>query len=278
MFLTGGSGFTGVHLHEAALDDGWDVKCFSGDLNDKDQIKDQLTMFRPNAIVHLAAISANMHTNALEVYKTNVLGTEYLLQAVLAAVPDVDRIILASSASVYGIVDNGRIAEDVPAKPVTHYGISKLAMEHVGGMYSHQLPIVMVRPFNYTGKGHGEQFVVPKIVKHYLERKTVVELGNIHVAREFNDVRDVVQTYLQLLKYGAVGEIYNICSGNPVPLTLVISLLGQMTGHSLSVHVNPLFVRSNDPQILAGSPEKVNRFIAPSGLRDLEDTLYWMLQ
>ena len=278
LFVTGGSGFTGVHLLQAAIADGWDVKCFDGDLNDKEQIEKQLGNFRPDAIVHLAAISVNTHTDSLEVYKTNVLGTEHLLQAAVKHSSNIDRVILASSASVYGIVENGEIAEDGATKPVTHYGISKLAMEHVGSMYSNSLPIVTVRPFNYTGRGHGEQFVVPKIVKHFIQRKPVVELGNIDVAREFNDVRDVVRTYLQLLEHGVANETYNICSGNPVPLKHVISLLEQITGYSLDVKVNPSFVRPNDPHILGGSPEKLNRIIEQSEPHDLSDTLRWMLQ
>ena len=278
LFITGGGGFTGIHLLQASLIEGWDVKCFDGNLNDEEQLEKQLAFFSPDAIVHLAAISLNTHADSLEVYKTNVLGTEHLLQAAVKVLPNIDRIILASSASVYGIVENGEITEDAPTKPITHYGISKLAMEHVGSMYSNRLPITTVRPFNYTGHGHGEQFVVPKIVKHYLERRPVVELGNVDVTREFNDVRDVVRTYLQLLKHGEANETYNICSGNPVPLRRVVSLLEQITGHSLEIKINPAYIRPNDPHMLAGSPKKVKRIIEQSEPYSLGDTLSWMLQ
>ena len=134
-----------------------------------------------------------------------------------------------------------------------------------------------VRPFNYTGPGQAESFVIPKLVAHFAQRAETVELGNLDVEREFNDVRFVCEAYLQLLEKAVPGEVYNICSGKPVALKSVLELLSQITSHHLHVKVNPAFVRNNEIHRLCGSPAKLIGVVGDIPLPALQDTLRWML-
>jgi nucleoside-diphosphate-sugar epimerase len=155
--------------------------------------------------------------------------------------------------------------------------MSKLAMEHMAWTYLDKLPIVITRPFNYTGPGQAPQFLIPKLVSHFARRAPAIELGNLHVEREFNDVRMVCDAYLALLAHGVPGEVYNVCSGQPYTLQHVIGLLSAITGHAMEVTVNPAFVRANEVHRLCGSAAKLLACTGRLTVPTLEDTLRWML-
>jgi len=136
----------------------------------------------------------------------------------------------------------------------------------------------VARPFNYTGPGQDNRFVIPKLVEHFSERRPRVELGNVSVEREFNDVRLVCEAYLGLLERGGSGETYNICTGTTYTLTDVVRMLAALTDHELEIAVNPAFVRDNEVQRLCGDPRKLQSCLGGSSQQwPLEDTLRWML-
>jgi nucleoside-diphosphate-sugar epimerase len=277
LLLTGAEGFTGRHLAQAARGAGYEVHALQADLTDAAKLAQEVAAVGPTHVVHLAAISAVTHADELAFYRVNVLGTDHLLKA-LAALPEPPRkVLLASSANVYGNTEQSPITEQQPPAPVNHYAISKLAMEHVARMHAARLPVVLVRPFNYTGVGHDERFVLPKLVSHFARRAPHIELGNLNVEREFNDVRMVTQAYLRLLANAPAGETYNVCTGQPVALQTAIQMLVALTGHSPAITMNPAFVRSNEIQRLCGSPEKLVGAIGPLPHYTLKDTLTWML-
>jgi nucleoside-diphosphate-sugar epimerase len=160
---------------------------------------------------------------------------------------------------------------------VSHYSISKLAIELVAATLSYRLSIVIARPFNYTGVGQESRFVIPKLIEHFKRRAETVELGNMQVEREFNDVRTVCNAYLQLLRLGQPGQIYNVCSGRPVSLQTLIDTLIRITGHKINSTVNPDFVRPNEVHSLCGNPAKLESCIGALQHPPLEETLLWML-
>ena len=200
------------------------------------------------------------------------------LLAALAALPvKPSKVLLASSANVYGNCNTTPITEDQPASPVNHYAMSKLAMEKMARTYLDRLPIVITRPFNYTGPGQASNFLIPKLVSHFARRAPAIELGNLHVEREFNDVRMVCDAYLALLNNGLPGEIYNVCSGQPHTLQQVIGMLTKITGHQLEVQVNPAFVRANEVHRLCANPAKLRSCVGALPEYTLRTTLEWML-
>ena len=288
--ITGVRGFTGRYLARALRDRGYDVvglahepatgepDVVSCDLLDRARVREVVTRIQPDVVVHLAAIAFVAHGDAEAIYRTNVVGTRNLLEA-LADCDKVPRsVLLASSANVYGNASVDPIDEAVPPCPANDYAVSKLAMEHMARLWTGRLPVVIVRPFNYTGVGQEAHFLLPKIVSHFRAGAREIELGNLDVARDFSDVRDVVDVYARLLEASPAGEIFNVCSGEAVSLQQVMELMAGIAGYEMRVRVNPAFVRENEVKRLRGSNAHLrDRIGEPKGI-PLEDTLRWMYQ
>ena len=281
ILLTGARGFTGRFFAAQALAGGYDVESLRSDLTDREALFEEVLSSKPDAVVHLAAISFVGHADENAFYAVNVVGTTNLLTA-LTKLPQPPRcVLLASSANVYGNSRHSPIAETQQPAPISHYATSKMAMEFMTRGYMDRLPIIITRPFNYTGPGQDLNFVIPKLVDHFARRAPIIALGNIEVEREFNDVQMICGAYLQLLKYGEAGETYNVCSGQPFALQDVIDLLTSVTGHRIKVELNPAFVRTNEVRRLCGSPTKLQTLLAGKGCNvealSLESTLGRML-
>ena len=242
----------------------------------------EVALVIPEAVLHLAAISFVGHADSSAFYAVNVVGTTNLLSALAALPQRARRVLLASSANVYGNCDASPISEAQPPAPVNHYAMSKLAMEYMAMTYADQLDLVITRPFNYTGPGQSENFVIPKLVEHFARKAPSIALGNLDVKREFNDVQMVCSAYLQLLQHGEAGETYNVCSGQPYALQHVIDTLTRITGHTMQVGVNPALVRADEVHRLSGSPAKLQALLASKGCclvhPSLEETLGQMLR
>jgi nucleoside-diphosphate-sugar epimerase len=187
-------------------------------------------------------------------------------------------VLLASSANIYGNADVAVIDEDVAPAPANDYAVSKLAMEYMARLWMNRLPITIVRPFNYTGVGQAENFLLPKIVAHFRKGARRIELGNLAIARDFSDVRMVARSYRRLLAAAPAGESFNVCSGRSHSLDSVIDMMSDIAGYRIDVHVNPAFVRANDVLTLAGSNARLAAAIGPIAPTPLVDTLRWMYQ
>ena len=281
ILLTGSDGFTGRHFADLARSMGHTVAPLLSDLTDKGALQREVLALVPDAVLHLAAVSFVAHSDDNAFYAVNVIGTMNLLAA-LAQLPRMPgNVLLASSANVYGNCEASPISETQPPLPVSHYAMSKLAMEQMSRTYGDRLPLVIARPFNYTGPGQALNFVIPKLVDHFARRAAAVSLGNLNVEREFNDVQMVCNAYLQLLQFGKAGEVYNICSGRPYTLRHVIDILTLVSGHSIDVVVDPALVRSSEVHRLCGSPAKLRTLLKLDGPIagdvPLEETLLRML-
>ncbi len=282
ILLTGSIGFTGRFFAEAALAAGYEVNALKADLLDRKAVAEEIAGAPPDAVVHLAAISFVGHANDSAFYAVNTVGTMHLLAALAALPVPPKKVLIASSANIYGNCDASPIAETQSPAPVNHYAMSKLAMEYMARTFMDRLPIITTRPFNYTGPGQDLNFVIPKLVDHYARRAAVVELGNLQVEREFNDVRMVCDAYLALLHHGQADEAYNVCSGQPYTLRQVMDVLAELTGHTVEARVNPAFVRANEVHRLCGDPTKLQKLCEQSRATlkqpALRDTLHWMLE
>lgn len=277
LLITGATGFTGKHLSAFAEIAGYKVLHLHSDLTHVQELRKELSEIDTEYVVHLAANSSITHTDPLALYRVNLFGTLNLLDAFRFLQIKPHKIILASSANVYGNLDMHLISESICPRPVNHYGCSKLAMEQMAATYANDLNLVVVRPFNYTGVGHDTRFVVPKIVEHFKLGAPTIELGNLDVYREYNDVRMICEIYLKLLDVGTVCQTYNVCSGRAYSLRDVISMSEKMTGKRIRVSVNEQFVRTNELHTLVGNPEKLKTVVGDLQTYSLENTLAWML-
>lgn len=278
VLVTGLDGFTGRHVQRVLQDEGHEVVGLKADLTESEAVKQDVLSLQPDAAIHLAAISFVGHGDANAIYQVNLIGTRNLLVALSQQTKKLQCVLLASSANVYGNTIEGIIDESVLPAPINDYAVSKLAMEFMAKLWMDKLPIIITRPFNYTGVGHDVNFVIPKLVTHFARRAESVELGNLDVEREFNDVRTVSKVYVSLLKHGQSGEIYNVCSGRPVTLRSVIETLKRVTGHDLQIKINPAFMRVNEVHRLCGSPVKLESAIGKLEHQPLDATLSWMYE
>ena len=219
-----------------------------------------------------------MHENVGEIYETNIMGTRNLLEALAKNNTKIRSIVLASSATIYGNMGGRPIDEMTVPAPANDYAVSKLAMEFLAKTYLDKLPITLIRPFNYTGRGQSEGFVIPKIVKHFKQHAPFIELGNIDVVREFSDVRRVATAYARLLSFSGKGEIYNICSGVGMSLREIISVAEGLTGYHPEIRKNAAFVRNNEVEVLIGSCAKIETALGTLPNYSITETLSWMLE
>jgi nucleoside-diphosphate-sugar epimerase len=287
VLIFGGDSFTGRHLTPLLQQQGYDVhgtsrKKSAGtgihqcDITVLEEVRRVLEEVGPSFVVVLAGLSFVAHEQPLELYQTNVFGPLNVLQACRETGTIPRKIILASSAAVYGRRE-GALSEDLCPAPVNHYGASKLCMEHLAWQYFEHFNIVIARPFNYTGPGQGEKFVIPKIVSHYQRGAQRIELGNIDVVREFNDVRDVANIYAKLLISRSPSTVVNICTGRGYSLRQVLTALEQITGTGLEVTRNPDYVRAHDIAVLTGDSTGLKKVIGDFSAYTLQDTLKSML-
>jgi GDP-6-deoxy-D-talose 4-dehydrogenase len=289
VLVTGIRGFTGGYVRDELRQSGYEVHGTSAQadkLGEHEHVLDITSLHecrrvigevRPTHIAHLAAISYVAHDHALDMYNVNVLGTLNLLQACVDVGCRPEKILIASSANVYGNAA-GVVDESVPPAPVNHYAASKLAMEHLVRTWFDRLPIIVTRPFNYTGRGQESRFLVPKIVSHFTQRKPHIELGNLDVARDFSDVRMVVKAYRALLESPVAGEIVNVCSEQPHTLHEVVDMVREASGHDLEIRVNRAFVRENEVKVLVGSAAKLRQLAPGVEPIDFAETIRWMVR
>lgn len=247
------------------------------DLNDSQRLQRVLRDIKPDFVIHLAAVAFVGHGDVAEIYHTNVIGTINLMDALADSCPALGRLIIASSGNIYGNADRLPITEDQPARPLNDYAVSKYAMECAVALRRSKLPIVVVRPFNYSGVGQSENFLLAKIVAAYRRRQSHLKLGNLHVARDFSDVRDVAGVYLRLLDAEGVGEVFNICSGRSVALLEIIETMNRLAGYSMTIEVDEALVRPNEIVELYGSDVRLRSLLGSWRQHDLDDTLQWML-
>ncbi len=273
VLITGINGFTGKYLKKYLEENNYEVygisnqidqddsTIFQCDITNIEEIKEILIKIQPNYIVHLAAISFVQHANIQEIYNVNVIGTQNLLDACTEIKRSIKKIILASSATVYGNQSHSILDETLCPNPNNHYGISKLAMELLAKTYFQKLPILITRPFNYTAPGHGEMFIIPKIAQAFKTKQKELELGNLEVYREYNSINYVCEVYLKLMQTEATSEIVNIASGKIHSLNEIIALFEKESNHTILIKRNPLFIRNEETFRLTGDIRKLSSII-----------------
>jgi nucleoside-diphosphate-sugar epimerase len=290
VLITGIASFTGPYIAQALTLNGYEVyglrqqkahtskyaTSLAGDLLYPGSLERVVNQCRPHMVIHLAAITYVPHADMAEMYQANVVGTVNLLSALAECNSAPERILLASSANVYGNAVDGLLDEKTVFSPENDYAVSKVAMEYMARVWATRLPISVVRPFNYTGAGQASKFLIPKIVTHFQKHKAEIQLGNTDVIRDFSDVRFVARAYGQLIEKAEPNEAYNICSGTGYSLGSLIECMNEIAGYDIKVEVNPDFVRANEVKKLVGDNRKLLGLCPSLEVLPIQDTLKWM--
>ncbi len=289
VFITGITGFVGSHLAEYLLSQGHEVwgsirrrspreniahlegrlQLVEMDLRDGISVRRALREAEPEWIFHLAAQSfvPTSWRAPQETFEVNVLGQIHLLEAVRELGLSC-RIQIAGSSEEYGLVheDELPIRETNPLRPLSPYGVSKVAQDLLGWQYhrSYGLHIVRTRAFNHEGPRRGEAFVTSNFARQVAEmqlgrREPVLRVGNLEAIRDYTDVRDVVRAYVLALERGEPGEVYNICSGRGYRIAEIPEILREISGVDFRIEQDPARLRPSDVPILIGDSSKFRR-------------------
>jgi GDP-4-dehydro-6-deoxy-D-mannose reductase len=308
--ITGCAGFAGSHLADYLLERGEEVVALLGinedrvniqhikrhlhivaaDVRDFDRMREVLQSSKPQRIYHLAAFSSPAESveNPELTYQVNFMGALNLLSAWLRVGMDC-RFLLVSSAEVYGIVPRQKLPmrEEMELRPVNPYAGSKAAAEILALQFfrSYGLPIVRVRPFNHTGPRQSSKFVCSNFARQVAEiemgvRPPTIVAGNVHVVRDFSDVRDIVRGYSNLLESGTPGEVYQLCSGHPVSIESILQTVISFASKPVQVSVDRSLLRNHEAAEVWGDCSKTKLAIGWEPRHELTDTLrtlklYW---
>lgn len=281
--ITGASGFVGGYLRDHLEAHGDTVVALEGeiDITDGDAIRAAIEDEAPDAVYHLAAASnvGSSWTAPVEVLRVNAEGTLNLLLACEAA--GVDRVLNVGSAEEYGKVDAADLplTETAPLRPVTPYGVSKVAADYLAlqAYLGRGLGVVRVRPFNHLGPSQSGRFVASALAEQVARNEhlgnDVVLAGDLSPRRDFTDVRDVVRAYRLLVLQGELGEVYNVCSGVDVAVSEVAEHLISRADRPMRIELDPERLRPVELPVLRGDNTKLREATGWEPEVALEDTL-----
>ena len=291
IIITGVTGFAGSHLAEYIINNklGEIHGTFRGkstDLSNIDHVKSKLNLVKcditgyfvvkqtikdinPEYIFHLAAQSyvPESWKSPKETLETNIMGALNIFEAVREVNPEI-KVQIASSSEIYGLVHENEIPikETNPLRPLSPYGVSKVAMDLLGYQYheSYGLKIVRTRAFNHTGPRRGDVFVASNWAKQVAEiekgtQEPVLMVGSLTSKRDFTDVRDVVRAYWLSLEKCEPGEAYNICSGQTHTMQALLDMILSLTDKKIQVKEDPKRIRPSDVKVLLGDYGKFSR-------------------
>ncbi len=306
IFVTGSEGFVGQHLvdllkkdhfviglsRQEKLEPKENIEYINGDILDSSLIPQILEKYRPEAIIHLAAIAVTWSKDYEQLFSINFMGTLNIFESVLKVKEKSDydpKVIYVSTADVYGKTTSPEnITEDAPFFPINHYAVSKVAADRLSYQYSQtkKLKVAIARPFNHAGPVQKKGFFVPDMASQIagLEKspdKNELFVGNLQSQKDFLDVRDVVKAYKALIESDfKSGEAYNISSGKAIKFEDLLNTLLKLSSKKITVKQDPERMRSSEIPLLVGNNTKFTNLTGwhpeYSIEQTLEDTLnYW---
>ncbi len=290
--ITGAGGFAGRHLAQRLRSQEIDVVTASRsdcNLSDPDSVARLIQDVQPEQVYHLAAMTSEQDIlkNPAAAFEVNVVGTENLLHAIADCAPQAT-VLLAGSSAEYGLAIDNPITEKTALKPVTLYGVSKLAQSLVGQRYwlNRGVIVIRTRAFNYAGPGQSEKFVVSSMCKKIAEIEQagdshVLKTGNLESYRDFTDVRDIVAAYQSAIEQGKPGDIYNIATGRAVSIRKLAEQLIELSNHEIELDApSPEQTAKSDVPLQIGDASKISSETGWRPIILLEQTLldtlnYW---
>ena len=234
-------------------------------LTDAKSVELVINEFKPNYILHLASISSvgQSWQDPIGCFQNNTTIMLNILDAIVKNKLKT-RILSVGSSEEYGNGDMP-LKEDMLLNPQNPYAVAKVSQELLGKLYAQNMDVdvLMTRSFNHIGPHQNERFVVPSFIRQLVnisqgaENKMLV--GNIEVARDFTDVRDVVDAYYKILHKGKRGEVYNVCTGKAVKLRDIIDIAEDILGIKANVEIDVSRLRPNDVMLIEGDDSKIKQ-------------------
>jgi GDP-4-dehydro-6-deoxy-D-mannose reductase len=262
-FVTGGAGFAGRHLLDL-LPGATAPSRDELELLDADAVRAAVRESAPNVVWHLAALASvgRSWEAPTETIAENVAMTVNLLEAVRQEAPEAT-VVLISSGEIYGPPERLPVDEEAALRPQNPYAVSKAACDLLGGQYADAtgLRVVRLRPFNHTGPGQSDDYVVGTLTRQVAEAEAagrseaLVRTGNPDSARDFSDVRDVARAYVAAAQLDP--GVYNVASGRAVSVRELIELVRAAARIPVRHEVDPARVRAHDVPEVRGSAERL---------------------
>ena len=260
------------------------------DITDAQQVRSVIAQHRPTHLFHLAAISGVPAAERAirNTWAVNLDGTLNIALSIADEVPEC-RLLYCSSAFIYGtsFLSGKPVDEGTLLAPFNPYGASKAAADLlIGQMAAQGLRAIRLRPFNHTGVGQSEDFVVPAFAAQIAqiergEKEPVLQVGDLSARRDFLDVRDVVEAYLRaMLRFDDLprGCAMNIASGRAVSIKEVLDILLALSGKPVEIRAQRDRMRPIDAPIILGDATLARRLLDWTPRYELKATLASILQ
>lgn len=292
--ITGAAGFVGGYLKTHLQDRDWTVVTSdynAGDIPCDFSQPDNIARLVAEAgdvthVFHLAARTfvPDAMRDPCPTFDVNLEGTIHLEVALRKRHPDA-RLLFISSGEVYGVPQRLPLDEEHPLNPGNPYAISKTAADHYCAFAAkaYQAKIIRIRPFNHSGAGQADNFVLSSFARQVAEaeagiREPVLKVGNLAAARDFSHVRDVVRAYEMLAREGEPGEAYNVCSGKSTVIQKALDFLVAQSAVAVTVEQDPDRMRPVDVPEVRGSHDKLTACTGWTPALNVEDVLRDLLE
>lgn len=272
VLIFGAGGFVGSYLCKEFLNNGYkvsgtdkgegsalpsEVDFYRTDLMQANEVEKLIGQIQPDIIVNLAAISSvgaswNMPQTTMAI---NVIGALNIMEAARKS-EQKPRILFVGSSEEYVISENP-LDENTQLNANNPYGISKVTQEQFAKLYREQysLKIYCVRPFNHTGIGQRDFFVLPSFCKQVAEidksgKDGKIQVGNLKVKRDFSHVKDVVRAYRMIVESDNCNQIYNVGSGNAYSLEDMLTYIIGLSNQHIEIEVDQNRIRPTDQPVI----------------------------
>jgi len=287
VLLTGATGFIGKELLPKLLEKGYEVHTIEryvtgrytldqknsiikhyASLTDYNKVRAIVKEVQPNAVMHLAAISAVSfsYDNYIEVSDVNYLGSVNLAEACRQEANNFKQFIFAGTSEEYGLAilsKDKKLTEESPLIPNSPYAVAKVAFDyylHYMGM-AYDFPYTILRPFNTYGRKDNKHFFIERTITQMLSQDKVY-LGDPDAVRDWVYVDDHINAYLIALgNKKAIKQVFNICTGKGYSTKETAELIAKLTGFKGEILWNQTPNRPLDAKVLIGDNSKAKKLL-----------------